>query len=318
MDVQHIPVDQVELDFSNPRIARVIEMFDPKQVTSDHIALALGAGDAQEGETYTTFHSLKESIRTHGGIIQPIIVNRHQDGRLVVIEGNTRLQVYRDFQKDGVQGQWDTIPAVVHNNLDQAEIDAIRLQAHLVGPRPWDPYSKACYLNHLRNSGHMTFEQLVDFCGGRKRQVADYIQAFNDMEAYYRPALTSSDSFDATRFSSFVELQRPNVQAALLAAGFTKTDSAKWVTSGLIGRQENVRQLPRILDNQKARAVFLDDGAQEAWKILEVPPADTGLAEATLMQLAQEVRHQPARLQWRDPQRMERAPRRSSSIRLAA
>jgi hypothetical protein len=318
MDVRLIPVDQLELDLCNPRIARMLQMYDPKQITSEHIALALGAGNSQEGDTYTTFYSLKESIRAHGGIIQPIIVNRLADGRLVVIEGNTRLQVYRDFLRDNVPGDWGRILAIIHDNLTANSIDAIRLQAHLVGPRPWDPYSKARYLNHLRNSGQMTSEQLVEFCGGRKRQVADYIQAFNDMEAYYRPALTSSDSFDATRFSSFVELQRPNVQAALLAAGFTKTDFAKWVTSGLIGRQENVRQLPRILDNQKARAVFLDDGAQEALKILEVPPADASLAEATLTQLAREARHRPARPQWRAPQRMQTAPRWNCSSRLAA
>ncbi|MCL5281983.1 MAG: ParB/Srx family N-terminal domain-containing protein [Planctomycetes bacterium] len=91
MDVRLIPVDQLELDLCNPRIARMLEMFDPMQITSEQIALALGAGDSQEGDTYTTFYSLKESIRTHGGIIQPIIVNELTDGRLVVIEGNTRL-----------------------------------------------------------------------------------------------------------------------------------------------------------------------------------------------------------------------------------
>jgi hypothetical protein len=167
VDVRLIPVGQLELDLGNPRIARMLEMFDPTQISSEQIALALGAGDSQEGDTYTTFYSLKESIRTHGGIIQPIIVNQLADGRLVVIEGNTRLQVYRDFLRDNVPGDWGKIPAVIHNNLTPNSIDAIRLQAHLVGPRPWDPYSKARYLNQLRNSGQMTFEQLVDFCGGR-------------------------------------------------------------------------------------------------------------------------------------------------------
>jgi hypothetical protein len=318
MDVKLVPVDQVELDLGNPRIARVLEMFDPKQVTSEQIALALGAGDSQEGETYTTFYSLKESIRTHGGIIQPIIVNRLPDGRLVVIEGNTRLQVYREFVRDKVPGKWDKIPAAIYDNLDAKSIDAIRLQAHLVGPRPWDPYSKARYLNRLRNSDHMTFEQIVDFCGGRRRQVAEYIQAFNDMEAYYRPALPSSDSFDPTRFSSFVELQRPNVQGAVAAAGFTKADFAKWVIEDLIGPQQNVRQLPRILDHPKARATFLEDGAQEALKALEVPPADASLAEATLAQLAQELQRRLARLEWRDFQRMKSDPRRCCWDRLAA
>ena len=308
MDVKLIPVDQVELDLSNPRIARVMEMYEPEQISSDHIALALGVGDSQEGETYASYSSLKQSICTHGGIIQPIIVNRLADGRLIVVEGNTRLQIYREFLRDKVPGQWDKIPSVIHNNLDAKSIDAIRLQAHLVGPRPWDPYSKARYLNLLRNSSHMTFEQIVEFCGGRRRQVAEYIEAFNDMETCYRPSLSPSGSFDPTRFSSFVELQRPNVQGALLVARFTKKDFAKWVVDGLIGRQENVRKLPRIFDNPKAREVFLEDGAEEAMKILEVPQADTNLAGATLAQLAQELQRRLARLELREFRRMKEDP----------
>jgi len=308
MDVRLIAIDKVELDLSNPRIARVLEIFDPAKVNAEQIALALGAGEGQEGETYTTYYSLKESIRSHGGLIQPIIVNRQADERLVVIEGNTRLQIYREFLRDHVPGNWERIPAAIYDALDAKSIDAIRLQAHLVGPRPWDPYSKARYLNYLRNSNHMTFEQIVEFCGGRRRQVAEYIQAFTDMEAYYRPALSSSDSFDPTRFSSFVELQRPNVQSAVVTAGFTKGDFAKWVIEGLIGRQENVRQLPRILDNEKARKVFLAEGAQEALRILEVPPPDASLAQATIAQLAQELQRRLARLEWREFQTMKSDP----------
>lgn len=316
MNVTLVAIDKVELDLSNPRIARVLEIFDPAKVNSEQIALALGAGEGQEGETYTTYYSLKESIRSHGGLIQPIIVNRQADGRLVVIEGNTRLQIFREFLRDGVAGTWDKIPAAIYDGLDAKSIDAIRLQAHLVGPRPWDPYSKARYLNHLRNSSHMTFEQIVEFCGGRRRQVAEYIQAFNDMEAYYRPTLSSSDSFDPTRFSSFVELQRPNVQSAVVTAGFTKGDFAKWVIDGLIGRQENVRQLPRILESEKARKVFLADGAQEALKVLEVPPTDASLAQATLAQLAQELQRRLARLEWRDFQSMKSDSRNDSRTAL--
>ena len=73
---------------------------------------------------------------------------------------------------------------MVYDNLSQAEIDAIRLQAHLVGPRDWDPYSKAKYLDHLRNAKHLTLDQIVDFCGGRKREVLDYISGYTEMEKY--------------------------------------------------------------------------------------------------------------------------------------
>jgi hypothetical protein len=178
---------------------------------------------------------------------------------------------------------------MVYEGLAERDVDAIRLQAHLVGPRAWDPYSKAKYLDLLRNSQHLTLDQIVDFCGGRKKEVLDYIASYHDMETYYRPLLESDDQFDPTRFSSFVELQQSRIKEALLNSGFTKEDFAKWVRDQLLLPQNTVRQLPRILGNAKTRDVFLQDGAQEAMKLLDVPAPDDAIRDATLEQLAREI-----------------------------
>ena len=308
MKTEMLPVDGIELDLNNPRIARILEMYGTK-ITAEHISMALGAGDTSEGENYTTFYSLKESIRVNGGIIHPIIANREPSGRLVVIEGNTRLQIYRDFLKEGVPGDWAIIPAVVHEDLDQRSIDAIRLQAHLVGPRPWEPYSKAKYLDQLRNGQNLTLDQIVEFCGGRRKQILDYVAAFHDMENHYRPRVSEAGAaFDTTRFSAFVELQRPRVLNAVAGAGFTKDDFAQWVIDELLMPLNTVRQLPRILNDEKASGIFLEDGAVEALKSLDVGPADATLEEASLSQLARELARRIAKLELRDIQRLRRAP----------
>jgi hypothetical protein len=176
-----LPVDDVNLDLRNPRIAKWVEMYKGA-ITAEQMSLALGAADSHSDEGGTTFASLRESIRTNGRIIHPIIVNREPTGRLVAIEGNTRVLIYREFRQQDGGGRWDTIPAMVYDNLSDSEIDAIRLQSHLVGPRPWDPYSKAKYLDQLSNSQHLTIAQIVDFCGGRQREVQDYIAAYREME----------------------------------------------------------------------------------------------------------------------------------------
>jgi len=120
--------------------------------TPDQIFLALGAGNDDEAGSSksTTFEKLKQSIITNGGIIQPVILNRRQDGTLMCVEGNTRVALYKHFQKIGVKGSWTHIPALVHDEFDEASVHAIRLQIHLVGTRPSDPYSKAKYLYELR------------------------------------------------------------------------------------------------------------------------------------------------------------------------
>ena len=131
---ERVPVHELTLDTKNPRIAKWVEMYGDK-ITNEDMLLALGFDGGPSEEGSTTFHSLQESIKTNGGIIHPIIVNRESGGRLTVIEGNTRTLIYREFLKQGVEGDWAAIPAMVYEALSEKDIDAIRLQSHLVGPR---------------------------------------------------------------------------------------------------------------------------------------------------------------------------------------
>ena len=57
-----LPVEQIELDISNPRIARGVAYYDP--ITSEIMALLLGS-------TSEACASLRESIRENKGIIHP-------------------------------------------------------------------------------------------------------------------------------------------------------------------------------------------------------------------------------------------------------
>jgi len=302
--VKELPIDDIEYDKTNPRIAKVVEMYGD-DVTADQIALALGSGDSQIEGNGTTFQSLKASIKTNGGLIHPILVNKEKNGKHLVIEGNTRLAIYREFNEHDVNGDWDTITAIVYDSLNQEEIDAIRLQTHLVTPRAWNPYSKAKYLDHLRNSEHITLSQVIDYCGGRKRDVIDLIQAYQEMETYYRPQLESDDQFDVTRFSAFVELQNRKRKNALLESGFSLNDFAKWIIDFKFHPLKTVRQLHNILRNPESKKIFLSQSrgaAQAAIKVLETPPPETSLKEATLMHLTRELINRILSLHYRDLQ----------------
>jgi len=299
-----LPVDKIELDIRNPRIAKWVEMYGDN-IKAEDMALALGAGSGDVGDKQgPTFNSLRQSIETNGGVIYPIIVNKEATGRLVVIEGNTRTLIYKEFKKNNVRGNWESIPAMVYENMPEETIDAIRLQAHLVGTREWDPYSKARYLDFLRDKKHLPFSQIVDFCGGAKREVENYIQAFRDMETYYRPILDSDQDFDASRFSAFVELQSSRVVEGLSLAGFSKTDFAKWVHDRKIYPLMRVRDLPRILQNPKSKEIFLKSNAQEAVKALDVPSPAAALSESSLEQLARELCKRINSMQYSDIQRL--------------
>lgn len=285
-----VSVGELNLDLKNPRIAQWMEMYGDN-VDDNAMKLALQRGGSDDRAAGPSYRSLQESIRTNGGVIHPIIVNREPGGNLTVIEGNTRALIYREFKREGIVGNWDYIPAIVYQNMSEQQIDAVRLQAHLVGAREWDPYSKAKYLDTLRNKLHMPWAQVVDYGGGNQRDLERFIDAYIDIENYYRPILESEADFDYSRFSGFVELQNPRVTQAIVTSGFTKKDFSEWIHDKRLHPLEMVRQLPRILSNEESKKVFLKDGAREAIKTLDAleKPDNVSLEGASLVILVKEI-----------------------------
>src|SRR5262245_18784823 len=119
-------------------------------IAEDFIELSVGQASPEDDERggSTTYQSLKASIRAYGTLIIPIIVSLQPAGSYLVIEGNTRVAIYRELDADNSPGDWKTIPAVVQT-LSEGGEHAVRLHAHLVGTRPWRPYAKAKYLHDL-------------------------------------------------------------------------------------------------------------------------------------------------------------------------
>jgi hypothetical protein len=303
--LQLVPIEEIVLDRQNPRIRKFIEMYG-ENPAPEQFYMALGAAGDDEGDHSATFEKLKNSIQTNQGIIQPVILNR-REGKFVCVEGNTRVALYKKFLTDKVPGPWTTIMGLVYEDMDEVRIDSIRLQVHLVGTRPWDPYSKAKYLHHLRNDKNMPLALIVEYCGGREKEIIESINAFSDMETHYRP-IVQEGSFDTSRFSGFVELQKPNVKQAIVEAGFQLGDFASWVRDEKIYPLNTVRLLPRILKHKKAREEFLKRDARHAAEFLEQPALSKALADASLAQLAHALTQVIYKLPWPEKDKLCRDP----------
>lgn len=285
---EQLTVDNIKLDYSNPRISQWLERWGGVE-NIDAKAVAIALGDSGDG----SFDVLKESIKQNKGIIQPIIVNKVGD-TYTVIEGNTRVQIYKDLKKEqkGTDGEknWETIPAMVHKDLPEHEIHAIRLQAHLVGPRDWDPYSKAKYLYTLSTENALTLNEIVDFCGGKTTEVKKMINAYRDMQEYFVPLLAQGEQIPHKKFSAFMELQNKSVLDAIKYNQYTKEDFAKWVKNDNIDKMANVRMLPQILPNKEATEIFLKENASEAYNLVRNPDLASGLLkDATIEVLANQL-----------------------------
>ncbi len=311
-----IPVEQIELDESNPRIAHFLEHLE-RPYSAEQIFIALGAGGDEDGAGGPSFQKLKQSIITSGGIVQPVILRQTENNKYICIEGNTRVQLYKDFTASGREGDWTTISAIVHQHISEDEVHAIRLQAHLVGPRPWNPYSKAKYLVHLRNDDHFPLARLVDFCGGSERTVVESITAFEDMERYYRPLIESDEDFDTTRFSGFVELQKSGVKEAIIRAGFNLHDFAQWLIDGRIEKLAHVRWLQKILRDRRATEIFINSGIEEAIRQSDAPDLSKALQEANLASLLRAVTSALRRIEFGEVKKLKEDPASTTAQYLA-
>ena len=237
---QELDINIIKLDLDNPRIKMYLDD-QYNEPTAEGIALALSGGIS---DSSTSFDSLQESIRVNGGIINPIIVN-HKDGEYIVIEGNTRVQIYLDFKKNKVAGNWNKIRAIVYENLSDEEIHSIPL---------------------------LPMSQIISFCGGKAQEIKKLVSAYQDIEQYYKPMAAELDyDFEYKDFSKFVELQNQRIINSLTKHKYTKKDFTKWVINKNIDVALKVRDLPSVLDNKDAQAEFLRTNLTNAIKKLGIP-----------------------------------------------
>ncbi len=250
-------IDDVDFDDKNPRIKGALEKYG-KDITAGRIHFALQNSADNGAKNASGFHRLKVSIRAEGKINEPIKVVK-KDGRTICIDGNTRLAIYREFAKDSSDNKWQSIPAVILEDASQLDIEKIRVTAHLIGPRPWPAYEKAKYMKYFRYEELMDYQEMIGLCGGNEKDIQEQIDAFDDMNDYYRDKLEDAD-FRIDRFSGFVEFQKRGIKEAILEAGFELSNFGDWIKDQKINALQDVRLLPKVLRDEEAREKFVTGG----------------------------------------------------------
>lgn len=250
-----LSVDQIDFDQENPRIKASLEKYgDAIDDNRIRFALRSSMDDASPGRS--SYSALKGSIRAAKGICVPITVYQ-KDDRYICIDGNTRLLIYHELAQEGAPGNWNSVKAEILQTPGKREIETVRITAHLVGAREWPAYEKARFLHELHTEHFMDHDQLIAICGGNKRQIQEQMDAYEDMNTYYREP-NPDEAFKMDRFSGFVELQKRGIKESIFDAGLELNDFGDWIRDGQIFRLEDVRKLPRVLSDDEAREAFLE------------------------------------------------------------
>jgi hypothetical protein len=222
------------------------------------------------------YGKLRDSIEINQGAINPIWICPRRDGGHLVIEGNTRVLIYRELsQKYPRSDTWQSITAnVLPEGIRESQVNFIRLEAHLRGVTEWDAYERARYLYILNERDGYSVTRLEQLTRLRRSEIETEIRAFRDMNEVYNDRFPE-DPYQSQKFSYFVEYERNSrLKQQVQKSGLGVTDFCDWVGTQRIPRAENVRNIADILSDAKAAGHFFRDGYDRAIQYLGLAHPD--------------------------------------------
>lgn len=163
-------LNQVDLKFypENPRVYSILN--------SD------GEPSQDEIEEYMCslehVKQLKESIKSNGGLIDPVIV---RDGDYVVLEGNSRLAAYRLLNHENPM-TWGKIKCkILPSDIDDSAIFALLGQYHIIGRKDWDPFEQANYLYRRLQQTKLPIDFMADELGISRQKATNMVKVITFM-----------------------------------------------------------------------------------------------------------------------------------------
>ncbi len=249
--VKEVPIKQLRYYRDNPRIFRILKQFG-NRVSQDVIERELWALDSTK--------DLFRDIQKNGGLVEEILVRDSE-----VLEGNSRLCAYRhllqkakDRNDSSGIARWSTIRAkILPSQVGDDAVFAILGILHIRGKAKWLPYEQASYLYRQSVEYRKSYRDLSEQIGVSEGEVRSHVEAYKMMEEHKIK--------DPNKFSYFVEYvksRKLKEAAECLPTGQQLNDLfVGWVENGEIPKGENVRDLPLVLKDKKARKKFLDKQA---------------------------------------------------------
>lgn len=261
VEIREIGTDLLILDEENPRIGYWLDnvRMVSDEVTQDQLELALKSGN------YDDYSNLKRAIETNEGILQEIWVFPIDDDRYRIVDGNTRVLIYRDLrEKYPHKKTYRSIRCrVLPEDITETAINFIRLIAHLRGVNDWQAYERARMLYILWDLRGYSEEELQNVTKLKISDIRKWREAYKTMNEQFLPAYGDQPGA-LLKFSYFVELENKRIKEGMTRHGLTVRDFCEWVGTGEITRAQDVRDLRDILENKQIAAVLKEEGFQAA------------------------------------------------------
>ena len=260
IEIREIDIDKLILDQENPRIGywRDNIMTYTDVTTQGDLEIALRAGLSDE------YNRLKRSVETNEGIMKEIWVYPIDTDLFKIIDGNTRLLIYKDLR--GKYPHKETYKRIrcriLPANIGEQGIDFIRLLAHLRGENEWQLYDRARILYILWEKG-ATEQELKNRTKLSWPDIKKLREAYKNMTQQFLPNY-SHISNPFLKFSYFVEFENKKIKDGMGRHNLTIKDFCDWVGNDEIPRAQDVRDLRKIFEDDEIARILKDEGFQEA------------------------------------------------------
>ena len=250
--IVEIGIFQLHYWKENPRINAIInQKYRDQEIQESEIETELWEKDSVK--------DLFNDIDMHGGLIDEILVKDN-----IVLEGNSRLCAYRHLysrakEKNNLEDQkkWSTIRArVIPVDTSDQIVFSILGTWHIKGKNQWDTFEKSAYLKRMRDKFNYSEKQIADLIGQTEKFVKENIEAHDIM--------VDNQIFDLDKYSYFYEYVKGknNSKNASMYSQFPDLTKRviETINSENIRRAEEIRNLPKILNDQKIRKEYLNYG----------------------------------------------------------
>ena len=250
--IDEIDIFKLKYWLENPRVNAIInQKYKDREVTDEDIEKELWEKD--------TVKDLSKEIERHGGLIDEIFVKDN-----IVLEGNSRLCAYRHlynraFEKGDENEilKWSYIRArIIPSNTSTQIVFSILGTWHIKGKTQWDTFEKAAYLKRMNAEYGYTYRQIADSISQTEKFVKDNIEAHDLM--------VSNNVYSLEKFSYFLELVKEknksvNSETFKKEPEIVKRVIETIITDDTVKRAEEIRNLPKILHDHKAKKQYLDN-----------------------------------------------------------
>lgn len=253
-----LPLDNVYLDPTNPRIANTVSLsrFNEQELDVKLAELLWQDRDLQD---------LYRSVHANNGLVERIIVRNNY----VVAEGNCRTVVYRKLREaEPKNPAWRSISArVLPDDITDRQVAILLGELHVGGKNAWSPFEKAGHMHELFHEHGLVQDEIAKLLRTSKTSVNHNIRTFDAMKRY----MVAFPGPGAVRkFSYFLELyKKPVLRDWVTRNPEALDDFVNWVGTGRLEKGVEVRDLADIVTNKRALAAFGQGGRSEAMKVLE-------------------------------------------------